>query len=121
MVKNDSKHLLFIEPIRGPSAEPVVDDLTRRLTAAWRWRVTSVARYRGVHTNPCDPGVASDNADHYVGGPEGVGMMTHSLCLRYIAYFRAEAPPAELEKVRLLPEEFADPTPEELAGGRSMW
>lgn len=114
MIKNDDKHLLFIEPKRAPSAQPVIDDLTRQLTAAWRKQRLGSSRYRGVHGNACDPGVYSDNTDHFVGhGPE---LMTHSLCIRYLAHFRGEVPAAEIDKVRALPQEYADPTADELAG-----
>jgi hypothetical protein len=105
--------LLFVEPAGAPSSEPIVDDITRRLTAAWRAR-RSVGSYRGHHTNACDPGVASDNRDHYLRGAQ-CELLTHSLCIRYVAHFRAELPVGEIEKIALLPAVYADPTAEELA------
>jgi hypothetical protein len=108
--------LLFLEPACSPSAEPIVDGVTCRLTAAWRAR-RSGKSFRGVHENDCDPGIASDNRDHYLRAASGIELLTHSLCIRYVAHFRHALPTDELAKISLLPAVFVMPTTEELAPG----
>lgn len=111
-VRLDEYHLLMIEPTRLPSGQPVVDDLTRRMTAAWRAHEPEAGiAYRGWHT--CSCGRGSDNLDHHVGR-----YVTNSLCIHYLAWHRREVPESELEKVRALNsagfEPIYDPNEDEL-------
>lgn len=95
MIIADEKHLLFIEPKNPASPEPVIDEFTRMMTAAFLLSKREHS-YRGWHTCLC--GADSSNCDHVL--PSGV--ITNSLCIHYLAYHRDEVPQAELEKVSRL-------------------
>ena len=104
--------LLMIEPSDKISAVPLVDDLTRRMTAAWRRRRSSPDGERGYHICAC--GAESDNRDHWV----TVGaqrLLTNALCVHYLAFHRAEVPQEELNKVRALAHGMEEPNEEEFA------
>lgn len=101
--------ILMIEPSAAVSPEPVIDVLTRKMTAAWRARRGEFAFYRGYHTCAC--GAESDNDDHRVGKAD---LLTNSLCVHYLAFHRAEVPQTELDKVAALEDGEAEPTNEEL-------
>lgn len=95
-----SNGILMIEPSSKASDTPVIDDLTRKMTTAWRQRRSSGEEYyyKGVHHCVC--GAWSDNQDHWVG--EGVGDLTNSLCVHYLAFHRDDISQDELDKVRAL-------------------
>jgi hypothetical protein len=78
------EEFLFIEPKQPPAAEPIIDELTRQVTAAWRATKPSEYGYRGFHV--CECGVASDSHDHFL--PSGKN--TNSLCVHYVAFHRHE-------------------------------
>lgn len=103
---------LMIEPSRPASAAPVIDAVTRKVTAIWRHGVwtSETMRYRGWHTCIC--GAASDNRMHRLGdvkGPE-----TNSLIVHYVAYHRDEIPAGELAKIQEIAIDGEQPTPKEL-------
>ncbi len=108
--------VLFIEPSAQISSEPVVDHLTRKMTAAFRL-AEDVARFRGFHVCKC--GVFSDNAEWRLPS----GEETNSLAVHYLAYHRAEVPEEQLAKVEALTYGEAEPTEEELSrpGPRKHW
>ena len=116
MQSTKAAHLLFIEPVGPCAAEPLIDDVTRKLAGAWRQRAVSEFGYRGVHAAHC--GARSDIFDHYLlideGGPRAI--VTNSLALHYVAYHRSEVPPFELDKIERLIAEPVDPTAAELLG-----
>ncbi len=110
----DPNGIMMIEPTGQAASEPLVDDLTRKMAAAYR-RSTLPAdgrRYRGWHTCVC--GAKSDNTDHFIDGKK-----TNSLCVHYLAFHRKDVPPSELAKVQRM-SEGAEPNEEELQrpGGR---
>lgn len=112
MITSSDRHLLFIEPKLAPYTSPIIDEVTRKITAAWRVRQSSDARYRGVHSctgRGCR--ATSDNADHFVGG-----MMTNSLCIHYVAYHRDEVPVWDIEAILRLQAGEAEPTIGEMTG-----
>jgi hypothetical protein len=105
----DPNGLLMIEPTKPASEKPVIDTLTRKMTAAWRQgRRTSGYAMRGFHQCCC--GAISDNRDHWV-----EGRITNSLCVHYLAYHRGEISPEELEKVAALSYGEAVPTDRDMA------
>lgn len=113
--------LLFIEPKKEPTQKPIIDALTRRMTAAYNASQESDDRYRGFHVCKC--GVASDNTNHYI-----ENLVTNSLCIHYLAYHREEIPPHELLKVHNLKYGETEPTEKQLAtyatgknGGRQRY
>lgn len=112
----DSSGIMMIEPSSKASAVPVIDELTRKMTAVWHHRRESEYAYRGFHTCVC--GATSDNKDHWVG--DGSGLLTNSLCIHYLAYHRNDVPPEELDKVRKLPFSDGEPTEDELFHARQM-
>ena len=120
MQTDSHTHLLFLEPSLPPSAEPIIDHLTRQLTGGWRVRETSRSGWRGQHQ--CGCGATSDNTEHWIRvTSDGVHalVVTNSLCLHYLAYHRAEVPLAQLALVARIVGEPADPTPDELGSAAS--
>lgn len=107
MILLDEQHVLMIEP-QGPAlARPVVDALTRKMTAALR-QCTTQRPTRGVHQCRC--GVQSSNVEHIL--PDG--RQTNSLCVHYLAYHRPDVPASELAKVEALDLGEAEPKADEL-------
>jgi hypothetical protein len=99
MVRNDtSKFLLYIEPKASEKLKsPIIDDVTKLIDHAFGKAVSGSASYsdindlesfrvkggwRGWHT--CDDGEDSDNHDYLFEN----GMITNSLCIHYIMWFR---------------------------------
>lgn len=111
-------HLLFIEPKLPRSAEPVVDEYTRRMAGALR-TASPQAAYRGIHH--CSCGAASSNCDYVVriaqriAGSPWHGLLTNSLSVHYLAFHRQEVSADELAKVLTLTAEPADPAPSVMA------
>lgn len=101
-------HILYIEPGPYTSEEPVIDELTRKMTAAFRLAEPGPG-WRGFHVCRC--GVNSSNCDYTL--PDD--RQANSLCIHYLAYHRDEVPEAELAKVAALASGDAEPTAEELA------
>lgn len=100
-----SAGLLYIEPQRPRSAEPVIDQLTVRVAIALdNYRETGTLRNSGtfvkgrawnsVHT--CSCGAKSTDVDYKLSN----GMFTNSLAPHYMAWHRDEVPPDQLELVR---------------------
>jgi hypothetical protein len=114
------KGLLFIEPRNPASAEPVVDDLTKRMAAALNDGVGGTGDtqasfrpgggLRGWHDCVC--GACSSNQNYLLSD----GQVTNSLCVHYLAHHRGEVPESELRKVRSLPSYEAEPTRHQLRG-----
>lgn len=111
-----SNGILMIEPSARTSATPLIDELTRKMTAAWRRRRDSKDGYRGIHMCACSRAF-SDNKDHWVGN--GDGFLTNSLCVHYLAFHRDDIPQEELDKVRGLVCGEEEPSEKELA--KSKW
>lgn len=104
--------LLYIEPTRAASPVPLVDELTRRMTAAFRL-AKPFKEWLGVHECVC--GASSDNRDYQLPN----GQVTNSLCVHYLAYHRQEVPAEQLAKLaNLLQWGEAEPNPAELRAGR---
>jgi len=102
-------HVLYVQPGPYTSAEPVLDELTRKMAAAYRAAESNGACWRGFHVCAC--GVNSDNTDYILPG----GQQTNSLCVHYLAFHRNEVPAEELAKVAALESGETEPTAEELA------
>lgn len=100
--------LLFIEPKTAAAREPVLDEATRRMTAAFRKGESAPWCFGGVHTCIC--GAASEAHDYLIHG----GYVTNSLCIHYMAYHRAEVTAEELQKVLGLMSGMRQPRPREL-------
>lgn len=102
--------LLYIEPGQAASPAPVIDEITRRMCAAFREARHSEYAYAGVHECVC--GAHSTSCDYRLPG----GDLTNSLCVHYVAHHRAEVPPDQLARIRGLPVGEAEPDEEELQG-----
>ena len=117
MIVLNPDHLLFIEPQLPCSAEPVIDDYTRRMAGAMR-SASPQAAYRGIHHCIC--GAASTNCNYIVRAQQRVagspwhGLLTNSLAVHYLALHRNEVPADELAKVLTLSADPANPTPSAL-------
>lgn len=109
--------ILYIEPRQLPAtAEPLIDHLTRKMTAAWR-RADASSRgpsSRGFHACVCD--AASANYDATL----NTGEQTNSLCIHYLAYHRDEVPAGQLAKVAMLTDGEEEPTRRELRGWQGL-
>jgi len=105
--------LLFLEPKKKTSKEPLVDEATRKVTAAFRV-ATPGPMYRGVHR--CSCGVLSSNRNYTLPN----GLVTNSLCVHYLAYHRDEVPATEMEKVLKLKQGEAEPTTLELNAPKEL-
>ena len=101
--------VLYIRPGTRGTAEPAIDGLTRKMTAAYRASESNGVLWRGFHVCRC--GAASTNTDYVLPG----GATTNSLCVHYLAFHRDEVPEAELAKVAALTSGEAEPNAEELA------
>lgn len=105
--------ILYIEPTGRTSRQPVIDELTRKMTAAFR-QSTQGPAFRGFHTCAC--GAHSDNCEHIL--PDGVE--TNSLCIHYLAYHREEIPSDQIAMVGQLNYGEAEPTERELAPPKNV-
>ena len=101
--------ILMIEPSSNVSPAPLIDELTRKMVAAWRKRRDSDYGYRGIHRCACR--AWSDNLDHWVGN----NILTNSLCVHYLAFHRSDVPQDELDKVCALDCGEEEPTEKELS------
>lgn len=111
-----SNGILMIEP-SGNTGGPLIDELTRKMTAAWHCCRDSTEGYRGFHVCAC--GACSDNKDHWVG--DGDGLLTNSLSIHYLAFHRDDIPQGELDKVRALPYGEEEPNEKELSTPTGTW
>jgi hypothetical protein len=100
--------LLFIRPIRFPTDEPIIDELTMTLTGALRR--SRVSYRRRVFFNSCICGAFSGSADRSLPG----GAVTNALCLHYLAYHRAEVPAADLDAIRRIQTTMEMPSRSEI-------
>lgn len=116
MHRNDnSKYLLYIEPNKSQkNSQPVEDDLTKTMERALACSKSGTASYsdikdkgtfregsgyKGFHSTDC--GIHSDNQDHLLPN----GMITNSLAVFYVRWYRSAIPTSELQKLKQL-EEF---------------
>ena len=115
MIDLSEKMLLYIEPQNQKSDTPVLDELTKKMTAAFRDYKTG-SGYQGqfmedamtIGEQTCACGAKSTNLDYLLPS----GFITNRLCVHYLAWHRSEVPQSGLDKVAALPDEFSDPTPE---------
>ncbi|MBI3072650.1 MAG: hypothetical protein HYY84_11100 [Deltaproteobacteria bacterium] len=116
-MKVESRELLFIEPTQQKSAQPTLDEITRKMTAAYRKTIEGSLvngkiediMFMGWHECVC--GAMSDNTNHVL--PDS-SMETNSLCIHYLAWHREEVPAREIEEVKKLSYGEEEPTKEEL-------
>ena len=117
----NDKGLLFVEPRKLPGREPLIDDLTKKMTAALNkcekgtWIPEGDPQFRagdswkGFHLCVCR---AVSSAQDLFYRKQNIA--TNSLCVHYLAFHRDEIPESELDKVRALPGEYAEPTEDQL-------
>ena len=113
MTMISTEHLLFIEPKGEASATPLIDYLTRRMTAAFRAAEPSPYCFAGHHQCVC--GASSSACDYFLPS----GEKTNSLCVHYLTYRRQEVPNEQLERVAALCYGELDPSQHELQGTRA--
>src|SRR5262245_43518170 len=82
--------MLYIEPVNPCSDDPIIDDLTMKMTAAYRLSEPTRYMFQGFHSRSC--GAWSDSKDHFL--PDGT--KTNSLCIHYLAYHRQDVPKVDL-------------------------
>src|SRR5581483_12207675 len=106
MIKTEG--LLYMEPAGAAADQPIIDELTCKMAAAFAASIPSEMAYRGVHICTC--GALSDNREHCLAD----GTETNSLCVHYLAYHRSEVPQFQLDRVAALNIEGIEPTTEML-------
>ncbi len=104
------RRLLFIEPRRPAALTPVVDDITRKMCAAFREARPSNYAFGGIHVCYC--GATSSSCDYHLPS----GDLTNSLCVHYLAHHRVEVGEAQLTAVQRFASEGAEPNQDELQG-----
>lgn len=129
MVINNFPAILYIEPKKAPSMEPIVDMITMKMTAALR-RIVDIGAihvgakgtqyekasllsgvsFRGFHT--CSCGAVSGSQDYLLAN----GYITNDLAIHYLAYHREEVPEFILEEIEKWDFEAVAPTADELRG-----
>jgi hypothetical protein len=100
--------LLYINPMTGISDEPVMDEITSKMTSAFRAAADTGEQWRGVHQCVC--GACSDNTDYILPS----GHQTNSLAVHYVALHRAEVPEDQLEIISTFDLEPVNPAVEDL-------
>lgn len=100
--------MLYMRPTRMAADEPLIDELTMRMTGALRRARVPDYQFLRVHTCIC--GAVSASTDRVLRN----GAITNTLRVHYLAYHRAEVPVAELDLVKQLPPSAEVPTPSEL-------
>ena len=126
-----SEHgLLFIEPQEKSSETPLIDEATRKMTAAIRKAEESGCMgvmnadgffafgvsTRGFHV--CSCGKAHSGSHDYILANRTA---TNSMCVHYLAYHRSEVPQDQLNKVLALNEGELEPTEADLKGATWMY
>lgn len=105
--------VLYIRARLPASEKPVIDPLTRKMTAMLRKAVRPPFGFGGRYVCTC--GAQSDSADRILPGDR----VTNTLCVHYLAHHREEVPPEQLALVEALPEEDGEePSIEELWPGK---
>lgn len=121
MILNLEQTLLYIEPKESPSNEPVIDEITKKMTAAFRkytqtgglhcdGAFTPGGAFRGWHSC-CDKG-SSSNCDYMLPN----GMVKNSLAMHYLAYHRSEIPELVITIIKEFQYGEEVPTEDELKG-----
>ncbi len=106
---DNSRFLLYIEPRKEEKSEtPINDDIVDIMQQALLEAESGTSNYsemnepenfqsrsgfRGCHTTDC--GERSDNKDYLLKN----GMITNSLCVFYLKWYRNSIPPSEMDKV----------------------
>lgn len=110
MLIDNPKVLLFIEPTKPASTDPILDNLTYKLLWAVRnfektGHITDQGDFlniitMGIHhcTGCCDKSISSHSYDLLLKN----GFMTNTLAVHYIAFHRDEISTQELDKISLL-------------------
>lgn len=118
MINTDNNSILFIEPMQPTSPVPIIDELTKKMTAAYHATLPGFlhdGEIMDVVTmgfQRCSCGATSDNVNHVLPDKSAE---TNSLCIHYLALHRNEVPQAELDKVAALNYGEEEPTPEEVS------
>ncbi len=103
--------LLYIETDAARDENPVIDDITQKMVAAFRQAEGTGIHYRGFHM--CSCGAHSTNTDYVLPS----GHVTNSLAIHYLALHREEVPAEQIEIVEAFDYGIAEPNAEELNTG----
>lgn len=107
----DANGILMIEPSSQVTAQPVVDEATRKMSAALR-QARPGDSTNGFHLCAC--GVSSGDTELWIMDGAGQLRLTNSLAVHYLAFHRPEITAAELSKVYALSDGEAEPNAQEL-------
>ncbi len=123
--------LLFIEPENEPSEEPIIDELTMKMTASFRKAKKGACHdyavmgkgyefikddgWMGWHN--CSCGANAGGYDYLLLN----GEMTNQNCIHYLAYHRDEISQEQLDRVAKLDDGQKKPSKEEMERDREKW
>lgn len=123
--------LLFIEPENEPSEKPVIDELTKKMTAYFRKAKTGAIHcyskmgqgyefkeddgWLGWHN--CSCGANAGGQDYLLPN----GEMTNANCIHYLAYHRDEISQEQLDRVANLGDDNRQPNEDEIERDRQEW
>lgn len=107
---DNSRFLLYIEPKAEQKREtPLNDEITKTVEMCFNKAKSGTADYRNIESNgnfrenggwkgwhTVDCGERSNGHDYLLGN----GMITNSLCVFYLRYYRDVIPESEMDKVR---------------------
>jgi hypothetical protein len=127
----NSELLLFIEPKEKPSNIPIIDELTKKMSASLRKaKKGTIRRYsvmgQGYEFNEGDGWCGWHNCScgANAGGHDFLlsnGEMTNANCIHYLAYHRKEISQEQLDRVANLGDGQETPDSYELERGREEW
>ncbi len=106
--KQPNSSLLYIETSPIISEEPLIDEVTQKMTAAFRLSEDTGMHYRGIHMCAC--GACSSNTDYILPNCH----QTNSLAVHYLALHRSDAPEDQIEIVEGFDYGIAEPSIEEI-------
>lgn len=100
---------MFIEPTKNKSAVPVIDELTKIMTAAFRQAEDDPDKTLGWHECIC----GAKSATHDFRIPDH-NLIINSLCIHYLACHREEVPQDQLDLIASLAYDPEEPTEKEM-------
>ena len=119
--------LLFMEPKEKPSKKPIIDELTKKMTASFRkakigcinnyakigqdYTFTIDGGWMGSHICSCGAGTHTDGGRDYLLNNEE---MTNKHCIHYLAFHRNEIHKEQLERINKLNDGEEEPTNKEI-------
>lgn len=99
MINLSEKYLLMIEPdkITEIANSPIEDELTSKIEFIFSKCIPSSYCFKGIHVTECK--MTSDNRDWILPVDN---IITNSLCIYYVKFYRHAIPQSEINKINKL-------------------